>query len=340
MRSSTRKTYGLLSPTVSIVAVIILLAGCLQRTASPPEANIFIELSVTPEVVSVAAGDSVVLTASANFDYKQTNFNKTGKDESLVWQVFGTGRIVPISNMQVLYFAPDYIPSDSIETFIRVFPKIDTRIAKTIRVIVYTNQPLPVDTGICFKRDILPIFHSNCATSGCHDAQTHNEGYILDSYTNIIRKGIVPGQPYKSKIVKKIIEKKDKDRMPPPPRNRLSQEQIDIIIRWIAEGAQDKDCSSPTPGSKGCDTTNITYSKTIVPIFKYNCYGCHSLPQPQGNLDLTEYVNVKKKVDEGRLLGAITHSVGFVPMPSKDIKLNDCYITQIRKWIESGAPNN
>lgn len=336
-----RKKSRVLLSYLTLIIAISFISGCLQRTPSPPEANIYAKLTVSPEVASITTGDSVLFTASVQFDYERIDFDKISKNETLIWQVFGVGKILPISNTQVLYFAPNSIPFDSIEIFIQVFPKIDTRVTRTIRVVVHTNQPQPQeDTGICFKRDILPIFHSNCAVSGCHDSKTHKEGYVLDSYSNIIRKGIVPGKPHASKIVKVITKEEDDDRMPPPPRNRLSQEQIDLIIRWIAEGAQDKDCSSPIPGTKGCDTTNITYSRTIIPIFQYNCYGCHSTTQPQGNLDLTQYANVKRKVDDGKLLGSITHSIGFVPMPSKDIKLNTCYITQIRKWIESGAPNN
>jgi mono/diheme cytochrome c family protein len=346
MNHNTNKKSGLPFFCLCIIGAISFISGCLERTSSPPEANIYTRLTVSPEVASIKTGDSILFTASAQFDYERIKFDKISKDETLIWQVFGAGKIIPISNTQVLYCAPQSIHFDSIETFIQVFPKIDTRVTRTIRVVVHTDQPHPAeDTGICFQRDILPIFHSNCAVADCHNAQTHKEGYVLDSYSNIIKKGIVPGHPSKSKIVKVITKQgsnngDDDNRMPPPPRNRLSQEQIDLIIRWIAEGAQDKDCSSPMPGTKGCDTTSITYSKTIVPIFQYNCYGCHSTIQPQGNLDLTQYANVKMKVDDGKLLGSITHSIGFVPMPSKDIMLNNCYITQIRKWIESGAPNN
>ncbi len=346
MHHSTNKKSGLPFFYFCLIVAMSFISGCLERTSSPPKANIYARLMVSPEVASITTGDSVLLTASAQFDYEQIDFDKIGRNETLIWQVFGTGKILPVSNTQALYIAPNSIPFDSIETFIQVFPQIDTRVTRTIHIVVHTDQPQPQeDTGICFKRDILPIFYSNCAVAGCHDSQNHKEGYVLDSYSNIIKKGIVPGNPSKSKVVKVITKQSsnngdDDERMPPPPRNRLSQEQIDLIIRWIAEGAQDKDCVSPIPGTKGCDTTNITYSKTIVPIFQYNCYGCHSTTQPQGNLDLTQYANVKRKVDDGTLLGSITHSIGFVPMPSKEIMLNNCYIAQIRKWIDSGAPNN
>jgi hypothetical protein len=42
----------------------------------------------------------------------------------------------------------------------------------------------------------------------------------------------------------------------------------------------------------------------------------------------------------GKLMGVISHAVGFKPMPNGGNKLPDCKIIQIRKWIEVGAPNN
>ena len=36
-------------------------------------------------------------------------------------------------------------------------------------------------TAVCFESDVLPIFQSNCAKSGCHDAASHQDDYVLDS---------------------------------------------------------------------------------------------------------------------------------------------------------------
>ena len=47
------------------------------------------------------------------------------------------------------------------------------------------------NAAICFERDILPIFNSKCAMSGCHDAGTAAEGYDLSNYKKIISDGIV-----------------------------------------------------------------------------------------------------------------------------------------------------
>src|SRR5690606_3269572 len=39
---------------------------------------------------------------------------------------------------------------------------------------------------VYFERDILPILRSNCAKSGCHDAISHQDGNVFDSYQNVM----------------------------------------------------------------------------------------------------------------------------------------------------------
>ena len=58
------------------------------------------------------------------------------------------------------------------------------------------------DTLVCFEGEILPIFQTSCAKSGCHDAGTHEEGYVLDSYQNITKNGIKPGNPNAVRFMK------------------------------------------------------------------------------------------------------------------------------------------
>ena len=43
--------------------------------------------------------------------------------------------------------------------------------------------------GSSFSQDILPIFETNCSTSGCHDAATNSGGYTWDNH-NIISSNI------------------------------------------------------------------------------------------------------------------------------------------------------
>lgn len=196
-----------------------------------------------------------------------------------------------------------------------------------------TPPPVGANT-ICFETDVLPVFVSNCAKSGCHDAVTHVEGIRYDSYSEIM-KTIKAKNPADSKAWEVILENKTDKRMPPPPAEPLSKAQKDSIYKWIVQGAPNtSNCNT------ACDTTFFTYSGAILPILQSSCIGCHSGTPPSGNIDLSTYTNVKIIALNGKLLGAVTHATGFIPMPQAGNKLPDCKITQIRKWINAGAPNN
>lgn len=89
-----------------------------------------------------------------------------------------------------------------------------------------------------------------------------------------------------------------------------------------------------------CDTTQVTYLQTIEPIIIHNCYECHSGNEPISGFSLEGHANLKAKVDDGRLVGAIRHMVGFSPMPKDRPSLPECDILKIEKWVSEGAPNN
>ena len=96
-----------------------------------------------------------------------------------------------------------------------------------------TGSTTPCDPSkVYFQQQVLPILISNCALSGCHDDASHQEGIILTSYIKVMSTGDVrPGNPGGSDLYKSIIETDPGDRMPQPPRNPLSQEQILLIRR-------------------------------------------------------------------------------------------------------------
>lgn len=189
---------------------------------------------------------------------------------------------------------------------------------------------------VYFEQDVLPIFISNCSLSGCHDAASRQDGVILTSYSNIMNTGeIRPGRPNDSEVYEKITEHDNDDRMPPPPRNRLSTQQIETIYKWIVQGAKNNSCVS-----NACDTTTVSFSSSIKPIITAKCQGCHSSSAAQGGIDYSTYNGVKAKIDDGRLWGAINHMTGYSPMPKNGTKLTACEIAKFRIWINAGAPNN
>jgi len=171
---------------------------------------------------------------------------------------------------------------------------------------------------------------------GCHDAAAHQEGIVLTTYQSVMSTGgIRPGNPNNSKAYRKIMETNNGDRMPPPPRAKLSQEQADLIKKWILQGAANNSCQNAV-----CDTASVTYSITIKTLIGNKCQGCHSGISAAAGIDLSNYSGVKARIDDGRLWGAVNQLPGYKPMPQAGFKLSACELAQIRIWMDAGAPNN
>ncbi|MEZ4826540.1 MAG: c-type cytochrome domain-containing protein [Bacteroidia bacterium] len=191
--------------------------------------------------------------------------------------------------------------------------------------------------SVYFEQEVLPLLVSNCAISGCHDAQSHKEGITITSYATLTKKSemVRPGKPSESKLVKVIKTNNNGDVMPPPPYPKMTAAQIALIEKWITQGAQNNSCVS------GCDTTNIPgYAAVIRPIIENKCLGCHSGNSPQGGISYSSYNGVKATADNGTLYGSIAHISGFSPMPQGGNQLPECEITLIKMWIDDGAKNN
>lgn len=89
----------------------------------------------------------------------------------------------------------------------------------------------------------------------------------------------------------------------------------------------------------GCDTTNVSYSKSIKPIFTANCNSCHYTGNSEGYPATDNYNDVKKNIVK------ITNSINYtqnspIKMPKDAPKLSDCELTRIDIWVRNGMPNN
>ncbi|MEK6256283.1 MAG: c-type cytochrome [Chloroflexota bacterium] len=97
-----------------------------------------------------------------------------------------------------------------------------------------------IPAGGSFAVSVLPIFNSYCAL--CHDAESADGGWISTSYLNVMHSGdngpaVIPGDIDISLLVLKILGlHTDGDIM--PPRRVLPEDLIQIILDWIAAGAQ------------------------------------------------------------------------------------------------------
>lgn len=199
-------------------------------------------------------------------------------------------------------------------------------------------------TVVCFESEVLPLFQSYCAKSGCHDAASGRDGYVLTSYDNLFKKdgrperdNIIPGKPESSELYEVLFETGN-DKMPPAGNTDLTTEQKNLIARWIREGAK-----NTTNCNTSCDSTLASYSYNthIRPIMQNHCTGCHSGSAPSGGINLSTHSTLQPIALSGRLYGAVAHLNGYIPMPyGTGTKIPVCEIAQLRKWVTAGAPNN
>jgi hypothetical protein len=217
---------------------------------------------------------------------------------------------------------------------------IDTMPTDTMPIdtMMIDTSGIPCDTDkVYFSRDILPILNSNCAISGCHDPQSATEGVILNSYENLFGTTKVRAFDLNdTEIYELITESDESKRMPPAPQSPLAIDQIQTIAKWILQGADSLSCDEINT----CDTIAVSYMTDIVPILQNNCYGCHGSVAPSGNIMLNSFTGVSTVAENGRLVGAVTHSTGYESMPQNQDKLPDCDIANIVGWVNQGAKNN
>ncbi|HEY7329740.1 MAG TPA: PSD1 and planctomycete cytochrome C domain-containing protein [Gemmataceae bacterium] len=97
---------------------------------------------------------------------------------------------------------------------------------------------------INFNRDIRPILADNCFACHGPDVQQRKAKLRLDTRTGALaelRSGghaIVPGKPDDSALIERITDEDPSRRMPPKKSGKnLTPAQIDLLRRWIAEGA-------------------------------------------------------------------------------------------------------
>jgi len=91
-----------------------------------------------------------------------------------------------------------------------------------------------------FKREIAPILEERCWY--CHGEDEQESGLRLDLRHKMLKGGdsglatIVPGKPEKSYLIE-LIRHSDTDMRMPPDEDKLPDKEIDLLTRWIKEGA-------------------------------------------------------------------------------------------------------
>jgi Bacterial Ig-like domain/Planctomycete cytochrome C len=109
--------------------------------------------------------------------------------------------------------------------------------------------------AVSFASQVLPVLAAHCAISGCHNAGSHQAGLNLSTYAGLMDQRVprdaptvVPGNSAGSLLIWRTDSRNQKYqefaakvpawRMPPEPRAALTNDSLDLIIRWIDAGAQ------------------------------------------------------------------------------------------------------
>ncbi len=186
---------------------------------------------------------------------------------------------------------------------------------------------------VYFTNTILPLINSTCGKSGCHGS-VNRGAFSLTSYSRIVSQlGTVNRL---NNALQDMAEKK-RDR-PSLDYTPPTADQMALLKTWINQGAKNNTCN-------GCDTTQFTFVANVQPVLNTYCLGCHNGTSASAGVDLSSHTAITTELTTypGRLLGSIKWTApytGSKQMPQGGSKLPDCYITQIKKWIDAGAPNN
>ncbi|MEZ4892154.1 MAG: hypothetical protein R3A50_14280 [Saprospiraceae bacterium] len=203
----------------------------------------------------------------------------------------------------------------------------------------FTGPTTPPMEGLCdldsvyFQNQIMPILISNCTESGCHNQKDCKAGIALNSYSKMLSTvaSVTSNDWKKNKLIKSL-----EDGRMPQNKPRFSTEQINVIKAWVTQGASNNACDE---NFSGCDlSTEVAFSSFINPLIANYCKGCHSGSNPNGNISLENYQDIRSIALDGRLYNSLVKSSNW--MPKGGARLDDCRLQKIQSWIDAGAPQN
>jgi hypothetical protein len=106
------------------------------------------------------------------------------------------------------------------------------------------NSSAATARAIDFNRDIRPILADKCYKCHGPDAKQVKGNLKLDSLESATKPAksgkvaIVPRQPAKSELVRRITTRDEDDRMPPKESGKtLTAQQVDLLKKWVEQGA-------------------------------------------------------------------------------------------------------
>ena len=196
---------------------------------------------------------------------------------------------------------------------------------------------------VSFEVEVQPLLKEKCWK--CHGA-TVQKGELALHTAALIQKGgesgvvVVAGKSAESHLFE-LVKHGD---MPPDKKERLSESQVELIRRWIDDGA--------TFGTKSSDRASNVTQHDVIPIVLLRCTACHGRHKQEGGLDLRSRESMLRggksgpafvagKPDESLMLKRIL-AEEMPPHPrltEASVKPMEPVETKtLARWIELGAP--
>jgi hypothetical protein len=89
---------------------------------------------------------------------------------------------------------------------------------------------------IDFSHDVAPIIRARCAE--CHTDGTYKGSFSLDTRAAMLEsEAVVPGKPDQSELLARVTSHDPEEHMPPPEKKPLAAREVELLRRWVAEGA-------------------------------------------------------------------------------------------------------
>ena len=225
--------------------------------------------------------------------------------------------------------------------------------------------------GVSFVRDIAPMFATTgCLATTCHGATNPDTDYSQVSYQSMFVPGaearfhsiceIVPGNPDASYLLQKLtLDTPLEGLRMPNGLTPLTASQIDLVRRWIQEGAVEDTPPSTCPtgvamGQQG----GVSFVRDIAPMFNSTgclAAACHGATNPDTDYSQLTYQSMFAPGAEARfhsiceivpgdpdasyLLQKLTLDTPLegTRMPNGLAPLSASQIDLVRRWIQEGA---